>query len=437
MRGAGNSLTPVNKPLLLAGFCVLVFMAALLSYYSGPRPVSSGLTLTEGGDDGPISFFGETYGEGKNGLAHSTDGKRHRNDVETEPKVVTEIKDVTDEKTVIIQRPEGQLDEASKLETDPEPEEEKQEEEKVEVDGEVTDPKDVEKGGDQPQSAEEELPDEVCNTSRRKEMIGIDGNHPRFQYVHVPKTGGTSIQTSMVAWVFHSDKKITLFKENGAGIRGSSFNCPMAALDASMLMGHRGYGFCQDIEHSPRGLFTFATFRKGASRIISLFDYNLWRLEPRALRVFGATPLNKLIKMYNSTPELDEGERLLRYHGSQQVRFMCGYECMGPNALKNETMTLPFMMQRAIANLKKVDVIGITEELNNAIIQLKFHLPFLKRRFGSWPDANEMSNRKKSTVDKESMAILEEWAKPDQQFYEIAKALYLKKDAIARKCLKD
>jgi hypothetical protein len=397
----------VNKPLVGAVFCTLVFLAALLAYYSGPTAVDPRPQKAIDQTDGLPMFEDVTETEGENMPSIPVEGRPHRGE-EQEPKVVTEMKDVTEESSVIIQRP----DEPVESETEKEPEE------------------DLTTVGE----SELDLTDDVCKTSRRKENIGIVGNHPRFQYVHVPKTGGTSIQVSMVTWVFHSEKKITIFKENGPGIRGSSFACPLGTLEASMLMGHRGYGYCREIEVSPRGLFTFATFRKGASRIISLFDYNLWREEPRSLRVFGTTPLNKLVKMYNSTPELEEGERILRFHGSQQVRFMCGYECMGPNAYLNATMTLPFMMKRAIANLKKVDVIGLTEQLNDVIIQLKFHLPFLKRRFGSWPDANEMSNRKKSLLDEQSMAIIEEWAKPDQQFYEIAKVLYQRKDAIARKC---
>lgn len=266
---------------------------------------------------------------------------------------------------------------------------------------------------------------------------------PTLQYVHLPKTGGTSVQLAMVRWTYYSSRNTLLFKSDEASIKGSSTICPPGAEAASILIGHRGFGFCGEVERSPRGLVTFATFRRSASRIVSLVDYNVNRMNPRAMRLFGREPLATLIKRYNSTRDVvEEGEALLRFAGSQQVRFMCGYECLGPNAAHNQTITLGFMMQRAMENVDKLDMIGLTEELNECIRQVRFHLALQRPSFSEWPEANGApgNKRRKSSVvllmDDEAKAILDEWARPDQELYEHAKARYLKKQAIARHCLK-
>ena len=93
------------------------------------------------------------------------------------------------------------------------------------------------------------------------------------------------------------------------------------------------------------------------------------------------------------------------------------------------------MMQRAKANMHKLDVIGLTEDLNGAIPLLKFHLPFIKKRFDKWPEANEILKRKKTVLDEQATVILEEWGRPDQELYDIAKVLYTKQLRIVEKCM--
>lgn len=274
-----------------------------------------------------------------------------------------------------------------------------------------------------------------CDYSRKKEMPGFT-NGLRFQYIHVPKAGGTSIQAAITAWVSASQGRAKLLLENGNSFKGSSFACPPGTMDSSIFIGHRGYGFCQGVERHAKGLFTFVVLRSAVSRMISLYDYNLRMANPRALRLFRGKNLNNLIKIYNRTEKMEEGEFILRYSGTQQVRFLCGYECMGPNAYKNETITLNFMMERAIANLNKVDVVGITEELQKVIPQLKFHMNLVPPRFGKWPESNEAPSRK-PYLDAESLSILEEWGSADEVLWEIGKKIYSRQRQIAIDCLKE
>lgn len=44
---------------------------------------------------------------------------------------------------------------------------------------------------------------------------------------------------------------------------------------------------------------------------------------------------------------------------------------MGPIARGNKSFTEEYILEKALQNLEKVDVIGITEELNNIINQVR------------------------------------------------------------------
>lgn len=172
-------------------------------------------------------------------------------------------------------------------------------------------------------------------TSRRTELPGLLGSSPRIQYVHIAKTGGTSIQEGIMRWVKRKPTNLVRLEMfNGNQVAGSSFRCPPNALSASFLMGHRGMGFCDQVESSPKGLFTFAAFRNPISRMVSIYDYNLKTLkEPRAVRVFGKLnlPLRDVVKRFNQSSHVEFGERILRYSGSLQSRYMCGYQVSPPS----------------------------------------------------------------------------------------------------------
>jgi hypothetical protein len=176
-----------------------------------------------------------------------------------------------------------------------------------------------------------------CARSRRLEHPGI-GQGPRVQYIHNPKAGGTSIQLGMWEWV-KSAPSASFMKYDSNSVKGSSSKCPGLAFPSTVLAGHRGFGYCRAIENSPRGLFTFTAFRDSVARMVSWFDYNLYTInDQRALAVFGKSGpgLNSLVKRYNSTEKHEFGERLLRYAGQQQARFLCGYEVSSESTIRSD-----------------------------------------------------------------------------------------------------
>ena len=85
-------------------------------------------------------------------------------------------------------------------------------------------------------------------------------------------------------------------------------------------------------------------------------------------------------------------------------------------------------------NLRNIDVLGLTEKLDEVLYQLKFHLrgfPFAK-----WPEANEIKPTQKSELDNEAAEIMRRWAWVDLAMYEKAEKIFRGKTNFARRCMK-
>jgi hypothetical protein len=131
---------------------------------------------------------------------------------------------------------------------------------------------------------------------------------------------------------------------------------------------------------------------------------------------------------------------------------------MGPAAVGNKNLTDEVILQRALRNLEKLDVVGITEELddmlyqvrpipntfanrnliltriNFVLTQLKFHLPQLvPSDFTGFKRDNV--HGKRSVIDEETKAILREWGWVDDRLYKAAQRIYKAKQQEAKHCL--
>ena len=167
---------------------------------------------------------------------------------------------------------------------------------------------------------EETTAGEECESKRMRHPGMTHGM--RFQFVHVPKTGGSSVQMNLDEWS-RENPRVSLMIHDGFIVQGSSFKCPPRTMEHTLLIGHRGWGFCRDVEFSKQGLFTATALRSAVSRMVSLYDYNiLTRETAKAKSIFGSPQtatrhtLSDLVKQFNATTDVIEpGEWLLRYSG--------------------------------------------------------------------------------------------------------------------------
>ena len=223
-----------------------------------------------------------------------------------------------------------------------------------------------------------------------------------------------------------------VFRDSHLTIDDSNVKCPPESTKFDLLAGHRGMGFCKDIRESRRGLFTFTALREPVERALSLFDAENTFQDKFFTRVFGNKPLKDWLKEFNRTTKIEEGEAFLRFMGSQQARFLCGYECFLP---KNKSMNDEnFLLSKAKQNLRKLDAIALSEKLADLIPQLKLHLRWLPVGFKTWPHANTRQ-REPTELDAESKAILASYSRTDNKLYKLASQLVQKKTKEAKDCI--
>ena len=161
---------------------------------------------------------------------------------------------------------------------------------------------------------------QACSAGTRRHLHpGVGVGAPRVQFIHVPKAGGTSVQKALEAWCA-STPKCSMMIFDGSSYLSSSSRCPPLVHVKTLLTGHRGFGYCREVDsNKKRGLLTFVVLREPVSRIRSLFDYRLLKTG-----VLGkqTEDFSSAIVRFNSTPEIENGEARLRALGMQQTRFL-------------------------------------------------------------------------------------------------------------------
>ena len=281
-----------------------------------------------------------------------------------------------------------------------------------------------------PEAPRDQVPE--CHAAQYRKLRPGEKTTARLQYIHVPKAGGTSIQYALEKWA--KDEGLSVAMWNGPALGDSSTVCRKDVAGATVLMGHRGFGYCQDVVKQPQTYYTTA-LREPISRVLSLY---LYQKEQRGLGKFKAAfppsrNLSDLIVEFKQTTNIiEDGERLLKYACSQQTRFICGFECLGP---AGKSLKVPEMLAKAKENIYKIHSLGIVEQLNQLLLQLKTHVHWIPRKIGAWPVWNKR-HVKPVTLSEEARGILSEWCEADAELYSIAKEISAQKTAEAKACLR-
>ena len=263
--------------------------------------------------------------------------------------------------------------------------------------------------------------------SRRNEHPGTPTG-ARIHFLYIPKNGGQSIIQAMKTWNRgHVYQMPTL-------VDGTNDKCTPLASNYALLTGMRGFGYCKDIAESKRGLLTFTALRDPIARTANLFELERRHQSKFFTRVFGTTSLNDWLKTFNKTRKVEEGEAFIRFLGSQQARYLCGYECFLPKTKSlNSERTL---LSRAKANLPKIDGITVTDRMDDLIPQLKMHLRFLPVGFKTWPLIEDPNGGNfTSELDAESRKILAGYSRVDMELYQTVDKLAATKTKAAVDCL--
>jgi len=125
-----------------------------------------------------------------------------------------------------------------------------------------------------------------------------------------------------------------------------------------------------------------------------------------------------------------------------QVQFMCGYDCVfmltgdaNELAVPSRSTSARAVFDRALANLKKADAVGVLKKLDDLVPQLQHHLGFVPADVQKFPFENSKKG-KRSRLSNESRALLEEWLRDEIYMYNYASKLSDAKTQHAKDCLK-
>mmetsp|Transcript_2982 Transcript_2982/g.4029 ORF Transcript_2982/g.4029 Transcript_2982/m.4029 type:complete len:358 (-) Transcript_2982:25-1098(-) len=250
------------------------------------------------------------------------------------------------------------------------------------------------------------------------------------QYIHIPKTGGTTIQLYLKRWfpeMFYMQNKV------------ADWDCP-SSLNAKVLVGHRGFGFCE--RFTERDMLYIVTVRDPLERFVSQYDYVMrtdYKQFMSVRKLWGDDTLDDLLHLYNQTKqdlsnvtrrENSTAINLVQVFDSmfmEHTTYLCGFDCL------DSKLSLQEKKNRAKQNLERIHVVATTKNLYKLLPQLRFHMNGIK---GSARIKNRwLQSTKRTQISRRSQDIIIQNSKSDYELYNRAIALEAKYTRVASSCL--
>ena len=275
--------------------------------------------------------------------------------------------------------------------------------------------------------------------SRRKEKPGFPDGVPA-QYVHIPKTGGTTIQETLMDW--SDGLGLHTYLHNGD--HETNWACSDPGVGRGIMLGHRGFGYCARFAGKMRDTALFITaLREPVSRFRSLFDYIMLKRDNEPFRHYHEAwlgrELNDIVLEYNRTlglglrrsdPRL-RGAALMSRLLNQQVAFMCGWDCVAGG---RSNVSLAQTVRRALENLERADAVAVMEKLDDLVAQLRFHTQWVPIGVEAFP-ADNVFPRRRSSLTPDAVQVVRSWSAADVVLYERALERHEELTNLARKCV--
>ncbi|KAH9249630.1 hypothetical protein BASA81_012599 [Batrachochytrium salamandrivorans] len=241
--------------------------------------------------------------------------------------------------------------------------------------------------------------DRPCTDHAKSGVIGGE----LVQVVEIPRN--RNFRPELEKWTAE-DKAIRVVVAPPA----KPLKCPKNLGLASIVVGDRAVGYCQNPKRSMRTVVVLAN--------------PVHRMYQALVERLGVKDVSRIIRNINSTAGVEEdAEVFLKKVGKEQARYLCGVEC-------DESK----LVESALANLLKADVIMFNSRLDLAVPQLKYALPSVvpKSFQGFSQHSKDESN---PVLDSDVKAILKQWGQPDCAVFQQALHRFAQLDRQAKSCL--
>jgi hypothetical protein len=232
-----------------------------------------------------------------------------------------------------------------------------------------------------------------------------------FQYVHIPKTGGTTIQALL--------KSVASYNHVVVEYHDGSLDDINWNRSACIFLGHRSMGWHIDIlKNDP---IYVVTVREPIDLAVSLFDYirrNTFPMHDTQRKSFGNHSFSQAVLARNSI--------LLSYVTYYQSFLLTGVTGCGSDKYSC-----------VIENLCKAHVVATSERLDDILPQLLYVTGWIGFGIATLSTSSHNTAPTKSIVTDEALGILRvEAAKGlDAKMYDIAKQRHYHLTSVARQCL--
>jgi len=287
-------------------------------------------------------------------------------------------------------------------------------------------------------------------------MPGRSGGRP-IQYVHVPKTGGSSVRKLLLREVtaMRISHEIASDNDNFIGKQNTSVST------ACVVLGHAHLGWGPDFLRR-RPLY-IATFRDPVGFAVSQFDYVRYRgharhdpVRDRAWAALGNRSLTENVLARNPVVLAFVRDKQASFlFGSSFARAECARNGSAPaSSLRAPVFNLTTFYDAApilgggvacaLHLLDAVDVVGVTEALDDLLVQLRWRTGWvgMSARGGAdgalhLPHSNHIDPGFKSVLAPAALAVLEAEAAEgiDRPVHRRAQELNAAKTAEAFRCL--
>lgn len=255
------------------------------------------------------------------------------------------------------------------------------------------------------------LDDELDPDCEDNSKLGVIGGE-LVQVIEIPHN--RNFRSSLEQWT-KEDKMVRVVASKGEALK-----CPRNLPTASIVAGARGYGFCR-------------TLNRTALRSVVVLRNPVHRMYAALQAKAGVNAsVDDMVRDMNRTKQFPADYlKFIQRFGTEQARYLCGVECV---PVGKDLYTEEEMLDKALENLDRIDVIGFADQLDKVIPQLKYLLPaVVPKQFTAFPPGT--AGEWDTPIPTDVREILKAWSQVDNKVFVAGQDRFVQFNSEAKACV--